>query len=187
MKAYGFDVPEGYNWVAVDEDGEVYAFIEKPELQCMRDGSGIWNNTFNTQCKAIGELGYFPTYKDSLIEINVEQGNKIKVGDGVHTEVLGASNMVSVPGKVAYIEGDECVVSLEEPDALGNKIVCRHLDKVKTSSPEEEKKEKLLHVWRSQSLEHAYDHLNSKSDIRLTDLFDWMENNKDAITKIFNE
>jgi len=33
MKAYGFDVPEGYNWVAVDEDGEVYAFIEKPELQ----------------------------------------------------------------------------------------------------------------------------------------------------------
>jgi len=184
MKAYGFDVPEGYNWVAVDEDGEVYAFIEKPELQSMHDGSKIWNNTSNTRCKAIGELGYFPTYEDSLIE--VEQHSKIKVGGRVYTEVLGASNMVSVPGKIVYIQGDECVISLEEPDGLGNKIVCRHLDKVKTSSPEEEKKEKLLSVWRSQSLEHAYDHLNSKSDLRLTDLFDWMENNKDAITKIIN-
>ena len=145
MKVYGFDVPERYNWVAVDEDGLVYAFIEKPELHVDQDdGAGFWNNPFGTRCTVIGELGYFPTYKDSLIEIGAEKDSKIKVGVRVYTEVLGVANMVSVPGKVVYIERNECVISLEEPDGLGNKIVCRHLDKVKTSSPEEEKKEKLL-------------------------------------------
>jgi len=67
-EVYGFEIPEGYDWVAVDGDGEVVAFKEKPYLE---DESIVWQ-TYNTGM--IYPLG-FPSgnqsvdFKNSLVYV----------------------------------------------------------------------------------------------------------------------
>ena len=67
-EVYGFEIPEGYDWVAVDGDGEVVAFKEKPYLE---DESIVWK-TYNTGM--IYALG-FPSgnqsvdFKNSLVYV----------------------------------------------------------------------------------------------------------------------
>ena len=67
-EVYGFEIPEEYDWVAVDGDGEVVAFKEKPYLE---DESIVWQ-TYNTGM--IYPLG-FPSgnqsvdFKNSLVYV----------------------------------------------------------------------------------------------------------------------
>ena len=72
MKIYGFDVPEGkgYKWAAVDEDGSVYVFKTEPVLDTSMEGA-FWNNPDAEKCALIGNLGYYPNYKNSLIELDL--------------------------------------------------------------------------------------------------------------------
>ena len=72
MKAYGFDVPEGkgYKWAAVDEDGGVYVFKTEPVLDTSME-EAFWNNPDAEKCALIGNLGYYPNYKNSLIELDL--------------------------------------------------------------------------------------------------------------------
>jgi len=72
MKVYGFDVPEGkgYKWAAVDEDGSVYVFKTEPVLDTSMEGA-FWNNPDAEKCALIGNLGYYPNYKNSLIELDL--------------------------------------------------------------------------------------------------------------------
>lgn len=50
--AYGFEVPVNYNWVAVDDDGDVYAFVDKPELN---HSDGTWYGEAGTH-KLLGTI-----------------------------------------------------------------------------------------------------------------------------------
>ena len=69
-EVYGFEIPEGYDWVAVDGDGEVAAFKEKPYLED-EDKSNVWL-TYNTGMTYL--LG-FPSgnqsvdFKNSLVYV----------------------------------------------------------------------------------------------------------------------
>jgi len=80
-EVYGFEIPEGYDWVAVDGDGEVAAFKEKPYLG---DESSVWL-TYNTGMTYI--LG-FPSgnqsidFKNSLVyvpDLHPKQSNFLVV------------------------------------------------------------------------------------------------------------
>ena len=56
------DIPEGFNYIAVDNSGSVYAFIRKPLLE-----SNFWKKTGNEPFRSVGiHLGEFD-WKNSLV------------------------------------------------------------------------------------------------------------------------
>lgn len=92
------DIPEGFNYIAVDNSGSVYAFIRKPLLE-----SNFWKKTGNEPFRSVGiHLGEFD-WKNSLVfrvsdtkfktltEVDIPEGFKYavitKAGTAVATVV----------------------------------------------------------------------------------------------------
>lgn len=93
-----FTCDHEYKYVAIDEDGEVWAYSGRPDVLDEGGDPGMWYLK-GTNCDVIGEVGFFPAWRDSLHEVtDVERVAKVVVSpeNSPHAVVDTNGNLIAI-------------------------------------------------------------------------------------------